>query len=251
MTVVKICGVRRYEDAVAAADAGADIVGVNFWPGTKRSLPVSAAADMLAALRAARESIPVICGLFVNADMDTINVATEQCGLDLVQLAGDETPDDLARLAVPVIKTVRPLPGEGVDAFIARLSTFRNAACHLPSGPFGCSFIPLIDANVPGRYGGTGQSADWSFVAAMSRGIGGRPPGSMEGRVNTCATRYVLLAGGLTPENVGDAVNTVRPWGVDVASGVEVPGQPGVKDPERMRAFVRAVRAVEADRASA
>jgi phosphoribosylanthranilate isomerase len=178
-------------------------------------------------------------------------MAAEQCGLDLVQLAGDETPDDLARLTVPAIKTVRPLPGEGVDAFIARLSTFYEAACHLPSGPFGRSLIPLIDANVPGRYGGTGQSADWSFVAAISRGVGGSPPGSTGSRVGTSATRFVLLAGGLTPENVGDAVSTVRPWGVDVASGVEVPDQPGVKDPERVRAFVRAVRAAEADHATA
>src|SRR3954451_18495525 len=167
MTIVKVCGVRRYEDAVAAADAGADVIGVNFWSGTKRSLPVEAAAEMVAALHAEKPALPPICGLFVNADAETIHTTVERCGLDLVQLAGDETPDDLAGLTVPVIKTVRPLPDEDVDALTARLDVFHEAACHLPSGPFGCSLIPLIDANVPGHYGGTGQRADWAFVAAL------------------------------------------------------------------------------------
>src|SRR5262245_50860882 len=114
MTVVKICGVRRLEDAIVAADAGADVIGINFWPGTKRSLPVADAAAMLATLRTEKPILPPLCGLFVNADTETLHAAVERCGLDLVQLAGDETPDDLARLTVPVIKTVRPLPGEGV-----------------------------------------------------------------------------------------------------------------------------------------
>ncbi len=255
MTIVKVCGVRRYEDAVVAADAGADVIGVNFWPGTKRSLPVEDAAEMIAALRAARGRVPVICGLFVNADADTIYATVERCGLDLVHLAGDETPDDLAALTVPAIKTVRPLPDEGVSAFAARLCAFRDAARDLPPGPFDCALIPLIDANVPGHYGGTGQRADWSFVAAVSREVGesGSREASSACRLppTACLSQRFLLAGGLTPENVGAAVRAVRPWGVDVASGVEAPGQPGVKDPARVRAFVRAVRSAEADDAGA
>jgi phosphoribosylanthranilate isomerase len=255
VTVVKICGVRRVEDAIVAVDAGADVIGVNFWPGTKRSLPVDEAATMLAALRAERPTPPPICGLFVNADADTIHATVQRCGLDLIQLAGDEMPDDLAQLTVPVIKTVRPLPDEDVDAFAVRLCEFRDAARHLPPGPFGCSLIPLIDANVPGFYGGTGQRTDWSFVAALSREVG--ESGSREVGDNTqhpalpaqrAPAQHFVLAGGLTPENVGEAVRAVWPWGVDVASGVEMPGQPGVKDTERVRAFVRAVRSADAQK---
>jgi phosphoribosylanthranilate isomerase len=236
MTVVKICGVRRIEDAIAAAEAGADMIGVNFWPGTKRSLPVEDAATMIAALRVEKPSAPPICGLFVNTDAATIHTTVERCGLDLVQLAGDETPDDLARLSVPVIKTLRPLPDEDVATFAARLHAFGEAAGHLPRGPFGQAFLPLIDANVPGHYGGTGHRVGGAFLAAL--------------RQQSKDIRY-LLAGGLNPKNVGQAVGEMRPWGVDVASGVEFPGQPGVKDTQRMQAFVRAVRAAEVDHASA
>jgi phosphoribosylanthranilate isomerase len=248
MTLVKICGVRRLEDAIVAVDAGADVIGVNFWPGTKRSLPVAEAAAMLAALRAEWPTLPPICGLFVNADAETIHATVTQCDLDFVQLAGDETPDDLARLTMPVIKTVRPLPDETPDALSARIGSFYDAAHHLPPGPFGSPLVPLIDANVPGFYGGTGQRADWSFVAALRResSVVSREREMSSPHDARLTTHDFLLAGGLTPDNVGAAVRAVRPWGVDVASGVEIPGQPGVKDPERVRAFVRAVRGCDA-----
>jgi phosphoribosylanthranilate isomerase len=245
-TVVKICGIRRYEDALGAATAGADVIGVNFWPGTKRYLAAEEAAAMLAAARAAHEALPLVCGLFVNADRDTIREAVERCELDLVQLAGDETPDDLASLGVPVIKTVRPLPDEDTEMFATRLHVFMEAARSLPPGPFGPSLLFLLDANVPGHYGGTGETSDWSLAAAL-RGL--RADGSHETPDRTPLD--FLLAGGLTPENIGAAVRAVRPWGVDVASGVELPGQPGIKDRDRMRAFVHAVRAAEAEHAGA
>lgn len=225
MTVVKICGVRRLEDAETAASAGADIVGFTFWPGTKRCIAPEEAAGIIAAFRAEYGPLPLISGLFVNADAATIAATVARCGLDLVQLAGDEGVDDIARLGVPLLKTVRPLPDENADALRERLQLFHDAARSLPSGPFGQPLMPLLDAHVPGRYGGTGQRGDWAFAAVV-------------------ATRErIMLAGGLNPENVADAIGMVRPWGVDVASGVEGPGQPGVKDAARIAAFIHAARA--------
>ncbi len=236
MTVVKICGLRRFDDVMAATAVGADVLGFNFWAGTKRCVAARDAAGMIAALRAENGPLPLACGLFVNADAAEIAATVAQCGLDLVQLAGDETPEDVARLAVPVIKTLRPLPDEEASAFRARAETFRAAAHDLPPGPLCTPLMILLDANVPGHYGGTGQRGNWSLATQYSS----RPE---------CPRRPqpFFLAGGLTPENVGAAVRAVRPWGVDTASGVEVPGQPGVKDGARLRAFVAAVRAAEAE----
>ena len=125
----------------------------------------------------------------------------------------------------PCLMAVRALPGEDVDALRERLHLLRHAARSLPPGPLGQPLTPLLDAHVPGQYGGTGQTGDWSLAAALA------------------AEERIMLAGGLKPENVADAVRAVRPWGVDVASGVEVAGQPGVKDATRIAAFIRAARA--------
>lgn len=231
MTVVKICGLQRSEDVQVAAAAGADVLGFNFWPGTRRCVAARDAAGMIAALRAEHGPLPLACGLFVNADAAAIAATVARCGLDLVQLAGDETPEDVARLTVPVIKTLRRRPDEERAVFRARAETYRAAARDLPPGPFGTPMMLLLDATVPGFYGGTGQTGDWAFAAA----VGGKGDGEVG----------FFLAGGLTPENVGAAVRAVRPWGVDTASGVEAPGQPGTKDGARLRAFVAAVRAAE------
>lgn len=225
MTIVKICGARRLVDARAAAAAGADIVGFTFWPGTKRYIAPEDAAEIIAAFRAEQRSRPLISGLFVNADPATIAATAEMCGLDLVQLSGDETAAEVERLAVPLLMAFRALPGEDVDALRERIDGLRRAARSLPLGPFGQPLTPLLDAHVPGQYGGTGQKGDWALAAALA------------------AEERIMLAGGLTPENVADAVRIVRPWGVDVASGVEVAGQPGVKDAARIAAFLHAARA--------
>lgn len=225
MTVVKICGVRRLIDAQAAADAGADIVGFTFWQGTRRYIAPEEAAGVIAALRAERGPRPLVSGLFVNADPAMIAATVARCGLDLVQFSGDETADDVARLAMPLLMAVRAQPGEDVDALRERLHALRHAARSLPPGPLGQPLMPLLDAHVPGHYGGTGQTGDWPIAAAL-------------------ATRErIMLAGGLRPENVADAVRIVQPWGVDVASGVEVSGRPGIKDSARIAAFIRAARA--------
>lgn len=224
MTIVKICGVRRLSDARAAAEAGADIVGFTFWPGTRRYITPEDAAAVIAALRAENGPRPLVSGLFVNADPATIAATVTRCGLDLVQLSGDETAEDVERLDTPLLMAVRALPGEDVDALRERLHALRHAARSLPPGPLGRPLMPLLDAHVPGRYGGTGQTGDWPLAATLA------------------TEERIMLAGGLKPENIADAVREVQPWGVDVASGVEVAGQSGIKDPERIRAFIEAAR---------
>ncbi|MGI8690065.1 MAG: phosphoribosylanthranilate isomerase [Thermomicrobiales bacterium] len=224
MTIVKICGVRRLVDAQAVVAAGADIVGFTFWPGTKRYIAPEEAAGVIAAFRAEDRPRPLVSGLFVNADPAMIAATVALCGLDLIQLSGDETATDIARLGMPLVKAVRALPGEDVDALRERIDGFHHAARSLPPGPFGQPLMPLLDAHVPGQYGGTGQMGDWALAAALA------------------AEERIMLAGGLTPENVTDAVYTVQPWGVDVASGVEVAASPGIKDAARIAAFIRAAR---------
>lgn len=232
MTIVKICGVRRLVDARAAAAAGADIVGFTFWTGTKRYIAPEEAAGVIAAFRAAGGPRPLVSGLFVNAAPAMIAETVARCGLDLVQLSGDETVADVERLTTPLLKTVRALPGEDADALRERIHALRHAARSLPTGPLGQPLMPLLDAHVPGQYGGTGKTGDWALAAALA------------------AAERMMLAGGLTPENVTDAVRVVGPWGVDVASGVEVAGRPGMKDAARIAAFIRAARApVEAGHA--
>lgn len=224
MTIVKICGVRRLVDAQAAAVAGADIVGFTFWPGTKRYIAPEEAAAVIAAFRTENSSPPLMSGLFVNADPAMIAATVAMCGLDLVQLSGDEAAADVERLDVPLLMAVRALPGEDGDALRERIHLLRHAARSLPPGPLGQPLTPLLDAHVPGQYGGTGQTGDWVVAAALA------------------AEERIILAGGLSPENVAAAIRMVAPWGVDVASGVEVAGQPGIKDAARMQAFMHAAR---------
>jgi phosphoribosylanthranilate isomerase len=225
MTIVKICGVRRLVDARAAVAAGAGIIGFTFWPGTKRYIAPEEAAVVIAALRAEGGPLPLFSGLFVNAEPALIAATVARCGLDLVQLSGDETAAEVERLATPLLMAMRTLPGEDVDALRERLHALRHAARSLPPGPLGQPLTPLLDAHVPGQYGGTGQTGDWPVAAALA------------------AEERIMLAGGLRPENIADALRIVQPWGVDVASGVEVAGQPGVKDAARIAAFIRAARA--------
>lgn len=232
MTVVKICGLRTLVDARAAADAGADVLGFNFYAGSKRCVSPEEARGIVAALRAENGPRPLACGLFVNAAPGEVRDTAARCGLDLVQLAGDESPEEIAAIGLPMVKTFRPGPGENAAALAARIAPYLAAAHALSPGPLGQPLIPLLDAAVPGAYGGTGTVGDWHLAA------------DLHSRNAELRTPNFFLAGGLTPENVGEAVRTVRPWGVDVASGVE--RAPGVKDAARVAAFLAAVR--DADR---
>jgi phosphoribosylanthranilate isomerase len=202
VTRVKICGVTSVEDAVASVAAGADSVGVNF-VSTVRRVDAAMARAIVRAVGDETLVVGVVAGMTV-AEMRDLKEAT---GIACLQLHGDETPDDVAALLPHAYKAVRIQTAADV------------ARARAMPGEY-----VLVDAKVEGLLGGTGHAFDWSLVVELAR------------------ERKLVLAGGLTPENVARAVATVRPWCVDVASGVE--SAPARKDPARMAAFVEAVRAV-------
>lgn len=211
--VVKICGLRTVEHARAAATAGADLIGLVFAPSRRRISPAEGAA-IAAALRAVNSSSPLIVGLFVNEPPATISAVARDVGLDLVQLSGDEPVSYAAALEWPVLKAIRMdgSPNEAAWLELAGATTLDPQ--QRPR--------LLIDAHVPGAYGGTGVAADWVRAAALA------------------ARLPIVLAGGLNPANVAAAIAEVRPWGVDVSSGVE---RDGAKDPRQIEAFIAAARA--------
>jgi len=212
MTRVKICGLRRPEDAVLAAEAGADFIGLIFYPPSHRYVTLDEARAIRAALDALPEP-PALVGVFVNEAVATMCAVGEAVGLDYIQLSGNEPWELLAGLPLPAIKVVRPVGSE-----------LRSLAKRATEAPI------LLDAPIENGFGGTGSLSDWDLAARVARG------------------RPILLSGGLTTENVGAAIRAVRPWGVDVSSGVETAR---VKDSEKIAAFIRAVRAAdEAERAS-
>jgi phosphoribosylanthranilate isomerase len=206
--LVKICGLRTVEHALAAAAAGADMLGLVFAP-SRRQVSLAEAGVIVAAVRSLPPPYPRMVGLFVNEHPATISAIATQLSLDLVQLSGDEPASDAEALAWPLIRSVRMDGSANEAAWLAQPRT----------GPH--ELIFLVDAHVPGSYGGTGVRADWERAAAL-------------------ATRVpLLLAGGLSAANVGMAIAKVRPLGVDVSSGVEHEGQ---KDPARIDAFIAAAR---------
>lgn len=203
MTFVKICGITRDQDARAALDAGADAIGFVFWPKSPRFIEPARAAAIVAAMP--RPCVSV--GVFVNQPGDHVNAVAAQVGLSAVQLHGDETPECAAGIDRPVIKAIGLGPAGDEES----------------AWPIGTTL--LVDAHDPERRGGTGARADWARAARLAR------------------TRRVVLAGGLTPENVADAVATVQPYGIDVSSGVE--STPGVKDLAKLSALFEALRMVK------
>jgi phosphoribosylanthranilate isomerase len=209
-TRVKICGITRVEDGVAAAREGADAIGLVFWSGTPRQVSHVRAREIAAALPA----FVGVVGLFVDPQPDAVRAVLAEVPLDLLQFHGNEPPEMCASFGRPYIKAVHVKPG--VDLL------------HYASGYAGARGL-LFDAFAPGGLpGGTGTTFDW----------GALPAGLL---------RPVILSGGLTPQNVGAAIRQVRPWAVDVSSGVEAvadDGKPrkGIKDAARIAAFIRGVR---------
>ena len=202
MIKIKICGIRTVSDARAAMNAGADLLGFNFYPKSPRHIDVGRCRDIMSVMRKYGQITYV--GVFVNAPTEEIRATMNTCGLSLAQLHGDETPEMVHCLDGKAYKAFHGVP-KNLDGFA------RKSAPAL-----------LMDASVKGAYGGTGVIADWKSAAELAK-------------------QYpILLAGGLTPENVAEAVRQVRPWGVDVASGVE--STPGLKDANKMKAFIKAVR---------
>lgn len=210
---VKICGLTNLDDALVAVEAGADYLGFNFYPKSPRCITPEACARITAEL-ARRGAAVTTVGVFVNTPAAEVAAIMQDAGLRLAQLHGDEGPEQLTPLWGRVFKAVRD-PATISDAELAALSAFS------PSQP---AF--LVDAPAPNLYGGSGQLADWQAAARL-------------------AARYaIFLAGGLNPTNVAAAVAQVKPWGVDVASGVEA--APGKKDHAKIRDFVAAAAAIAA-----
>jgi phosphoribosylanthranilate isomerase len=199
---IKICGITRAEDAQLAADLGAWAVGFIFWPGSARVIEPQRARDIVRGL----PPFVTPVGVFVNQPADDVEEIAEFVRLGAVQLHGDEPPDLARSLSHRVIKAV-PLDADG-------------RALGLDDWP---DTLVLLDAHDPVRRGGTGRPIDWHAAAAVAR------------------TRPIVLAGGLTVENVREAVARVRPAAIDISSGVEA--APGLKDHRRMRALFAAVAA--------
>lgn len=206
---VKICGVTTPADARHAAEAGADAVGLNFYPKSPRFLTPTAAAAVV------RELSPFTApvGVFVGMPLRQVCATAFQLGLRGVQTYDDRPPDEDS-FPFAHVPAFRVADSAQLDA-VRRYVEAARAAGRAPAAV-------LIDSFVPGQMGGTGHVAPWHLLAGFDAGV------------------PLILAGGLTPENVGDAVAAVRPWGVDVASGVE--SEPGRKDPTKVEHFVRAVR---------
>jgi phosphoribosylanthranilate isomerase len=210
MTAVKICGLTRLEDARWAAHCGADLLGFLFWPGSSRYIAPERAARITRALRA-EGCRALLVGVFVGQEPDHVRSVALQCGLDLVQLHGGESPAYAEALGLPYLLARRVRSADdltGLDAY----------------PPWGL----VLDSYDPTRPGGTGRTWRWELLEEAT----GLP-------------ERLLLAGGLTPDNVATAIRTAHPWGVDVASGVEA--APGIKDPERVAAFIHSVREEDRD----
>jgi phosphoribosylanthranilate isomerase len=223
MTLVKICGVSELTHARAAAALGADFVGMVFAP-SRRQVTLGQAKRIASSLRKEGEGVPptgtdanglegalnrrrpLVVGVFADQDADTINDICDDVGLDLVQLSGSEPWEACAHIRRPIFKCMKVRDGESAEELIA----------HVHEGA-----IVLLDPYVEGTYGGTGKTLDWNVASAIAK------------------QTTTVLAGGLTPDNVGKAVSVAHPWAVDVSSGVETDG---VKDVEKIRAFIAAAK---------
>jgi phosphoribosylanthranilate isomerase len=214
MTLIKICGIREHEHAVAAAEAGADLVGFVFVP-VPRQVGTEVAREIISSMRQQFDRPAAAVGLFVNESAETVNGIVGEVDLDFVQLSGDETPDLASEIERPVIKAVRIKDG------MTPADVENMIEAHLQH-----SVAVLLDSHVAGRWGGTGVVGDWDAAADL-------------------ASRYpMVLAGGLNPDNAAGAIERVNPAAVDVSSGVETAKR---KDTDKIRAFVAAARTAGRD----
>jgi phosphoribosylanthranilate isomerase len=202
MIKVKICGITRIDDALQACACGADALGLVFYEKSPRCVTREQARAIVAAL----PPFVTTVGLFVNEPPESIRETVDFCGLDVIQLHGDEGPE---ACRIPPHRVLKALRVKGEES-LTGIADYQVSAL-------------LLDAWHPDSYGGTGRLGDWKLAARLA------------------AERPVILAGGLNPENIAEAIRQVRPYGVDVSSGVE--SSPGRKDPARVAAFIRNARA--------
>lgn len=224
MKWIKICGVTRAEDATAIVRSGADAIGFNFFPGSKRYISIATARKLVAATSPAEADAPSVdrVGVFVNADAEVIYRTIQETGLNVLQIHGDETPEQVAKIhhrcpETAVIRAFRVAP-QNIEKTLEEIDRLTQ-------------IVPLaavlLDAFVPGEFGGTGITVDPLVLQHYSTQ---QRPG-------------LILAGGLNPENVASATDHVAVWGIDTASGVE--STAGIKDAALVDQFIRAARAAE------
>lgn len=211
-TFVKICGMTNLDDCLVAADAGADLLGFIFYPPSPRKALPEEAASIIATLKKDYPSVKTV-GVFVNESVEHMATLKEETGFDYIQLHGAEPAEYFTHLQGNAYKALRPSNQE---------EAVSDAATYAPLGPAdGPTW--MIDAYDPNLYGGTGHKTDWETAGLLAQ----QYPG-------------LLLAGGLTPDNVVQAIQAVRPWGIDLASGVEA--DKGKKDHAKVRALLAAVQ---------
>ena len=215
MTKIKICGLSNVEEALAAASAGADLLGIVFEPHSRRCLDGDDAKSLVKSFRAQwhREE-PRWVGVFANQPVEDVNHLLTHCDMDLVQLSGHESPEYCLQVVKPVLKVIHVRNDTPAKEVMEEVN--RSLTLYKESG-----YMCMLDTFKQGVLGGTGQVFDWEVAQALAR------------------DHSFLLAGGLTPENVSEAMRQVRPWGLDVSSGVETDGQ---KDAAKITQFIVQVR---------
>lgn len=227
MTNVKICGITNYEDARVAVEAGANLLGFIFYELSPRYVSPEQVQAITQGFLAMDDPKPTFVGVFVNMPTEAVSQILDYCRLDAAQLHGEESPEAVAYFRGRAYKALRPKSQEEANRL---LPNYLSSLDIVQDGPVQSSTSPrslpslLLDAYHPTLYGGTGQVADWGLAADIAR------------------RHAIMLAGSLTPNNVGAAIQAVKPWGVDASSGVEV--EPGKKDHEKVRAFVRVVKSI-------
>ena len=215
MTRVKICGIKQMAHALAVIEAGGDFIGLVFAPSQRQVTPVQA-GEIVSTVKSRSHAIGVV-GVFANMPAQEVNMIASSCNLDWVQLSGDEPWEYCRQITKPLIKAVRIRAGQRPEQIYANLAT----GAEILSSQ---RHVYLLDSQVEDKYGGTGITFDWRLARQVAKEF------------------PVIIAGGLTPENVVQVIEMVAPWGVDVSSGVEVGG---VKDIVKIRAFIEAVRRVD------